>query len=276
MTKDKALKSLIIFNAVSFVLMVAVNAIANILPLNGVTTGAVSDSYPNLFAPAGITFLIWGLIYLLLAVFIIYQLGALKSKKRLRIELIKSIGVYFIISSLANMAWIFAWHYKHISATVIIMVVIFLALAIIYTKINNMELSKRAKVFVRLPFSVYFGWITIALIANITTWLVSVGWSGFGLSPELLTVIVIALGAVISITTILLNKDVAFGLVILWAYLGILIKHISASGFDWQYTGIIIAVIIAMALIISTVIYTFVYKKSQKNTSEKSFDYKSL
>ena len=87
--------------------MVAVNALANLLPIGGNTTGQVSEAYPNLFTPAPVTFAIWGAIYLLLAVFVLYQWeifdgGASSAVVRVDIE------PWFLISCLLNIGWLFS------------------------------------------------------------------------------------------------------------------------------------------------------------------------
>lgn len=236
--------------AVTFILMVVVNALANILPINGIGTGAVSDSYPNLFAPAGITFAIWGVIYLLLAAYTVFQLGLFKKNRSMSDALMNKVGVVFSISSIANTVWIFTWHYRIIALSMVLMIIILVCLAIIVSAIRKETLSTKEKVFVKLPFSVYFGWITVATIANLTTLLVSVGWNGFGLSQTVWAVAIIAIGAVIGIITILRNKDYAYGLVILWAYAGIVIKHVSETGFNSMYPAVMITTIAAMVLVV--------------------------
>ena len=114
-----------ILTVITFIGMLVVNALANILPINGITTGEASDSYPNLFAPAGVTFSIWGLIYLLLFIYVIYQFFV-KSKKTA--EVINKINIYFIISSIANSIWIFLWHHQLLGLSVILMLVILYSL----------------------------------------------------------------------------------------------------------------------------------------------------
>ena len=237
-----------VLNTVAFLIMVTVNALANILPINGVTTGEVSDSYKNLFAPAGITFSIWGLIYLLLALFIVYQLGLLKRFSTPQDNVIKEISMPFIISSLANAAWIFAWHYNQIWITLILMLVILVSLGIVFVRLHKADLSGFEKVFIRLAFSVYFGWITIATIANVTTFLVSVGWNGRAISEPVWTVIILIVGILIGMVTAIKYKDIAYGLVILWAYIGILIKHLSKTGFDGEYPIVITIVVICSVI----------------------------
>lgn len=252
--KENEIKMFRLLNAISFLLMIVVNALANILPINGLQTGEVSDSYPNLFAPAGLTFSIWGVIYLLLAGFVLYQMGVFKGKTGYSLNAVKQIGIYFIISSLANTAWIFSWHYKIIPLSMVLMVIILLSLIFAYTKISKAPLSLKEKVFVRLPFSIYLGWITIATIANFTALLVYLKWDGFGIAQQIWTIIILAAGLVIGVATTLKNSDIAYGLVILWAYTGILIKHSAPDGFAGNYPEVIIAVAISLGIILISII----------------------
>jgi hypothetical protein len=235
----------------TFLIMIAVNAAANIIPIGGKNTGQVSDSYPNLFAPAGLTFSIWGLIYLLLAGYTVYQLGYFqKGKTVIRERLLIKVGVLFSISSVANAIWIFAWHYEILPASMMLIIVILACLILINQILREEDLSATEKVFIRLPFSVYFGWITVATIANATTLLVSTGFDGLGLSEATWAVIMISAGAVIGIATMLKNRDIAYGLVIVWAYAGIIIKHTSAAGFNGRYPQIITAAGACIALFV--------------------------
>lgn len=244
---------------ITFLIMVVVNILANTLPINGITTAEVSDYYSNLFAPTGLTFAIWGLIYLLLGAYSLYQLGLFKKDKK-NDFLLNKVGILFTISSIANSIWIFAWHYDGIIITVIIMIIILFCLINIVSSITKAKLTTRERLFIRVPFSVYFGWITVATIANITTLLVKLGWNGFGLAEATWTVIIIFIGAVIGILTILKNKDFFYGLVIIWAYIGILIKHLSPQGFNGTYTQIITSVIVSIGLIVISEIYILVKK----------------
>lgn len=255
-----ALKSL---TAVTLVIMITLNALANILPINGMGTGQISDLYPNLFAPAGMTFAIWGLIYILLTLFVLYQFGLFQTdKKTFKQELNEKIGILFSISSLANAAWILAWHYRVIPVSMILMLVILVCLILIILEIKKAELSPREKIMIRLPFSVYFGWITVATIANATTLLVSLRWDGFGISEELWTAAIILVGLIIGVATIVRNKDLAYGLVLIWAYGGILLKHTADSGFAGQYSMVIYTVIGAIVVLILTEGYILFSRKT--------------
>lgn len=242
--------------AVTYLGMVTVNALANILPINGIGTGAVSDSYPNLFAPAGLTFSIWGLIYLLLAGHTLFQLGLFRRNRSTgHSAILNRIGILFTISSMANILWIFAWHYRMIPLSMFLMVVILICLILINNQTRKADLKKAEPWLVRLPFSVYLGWITVATIANATTLLVDLDWNGYGLSEATWTVIILLVGIVIGIVTAIRNRDVPYGLVLIWAYSGILLKHVSPGGFDFQYPPVVYTVMACLILVLLAIIY---------------------
>ena len=237
---------------VAYVAMVAVNFLANSLPINNRSTGAISAAYPNLFAPAGLTFSIWGLIYLMLAGYVLYQFVSFGSEGGKKKEgLLKKVNIIFIATSLANISWIFAWHYDFIGLSVLIMAVLLMLLIKIADILRVEKMTSMEKLIVSTPFSVYFGWITVAAIANFTVFLVSIGWDGFGIADFVWTSIILLVGALIGILRVQKDKNIAYGLVLIWAYLGILLKHISAGGFGGQYPSVIATVIICLILFVS-------------------------
>jgi hypothetical protein len=246
-----------ILAGVAYVAMVAVNYLANALPINNRGTGVISDAYPNLFAPAGPAFSIWGLIYLLLAGYTIYQFTKSGQNKE---GLIKKINFLFIATSLANIAWIFVWHYDFIALSVIIMAGLLILLIKIADILRTEQFNSLEKLFIRTPFSIYFGWITVAAIANMTVFLVSLGWNGFGVANFVWTSIILLVGAVIGILRLRKDKNIAYGLVLVWAYSWILFKHLSASGFDGQYPNVIATAIVCLILFIFFV-GRMIYKK---------------
>ncbi len=255
--------SLKIMIVVSFFVMILVNALANLLPINGMDTGAVSDAFPNLFAPAGITFAIWGLIYLLLAGYVLYQTVFTKGAADSAIPRTK-IGILFSASSIANALWIFAWHYQRMPVTLALMLVILICLILINLETRQAKLTKPEAFLIRLPFSVYFGWITVAAIANTTVLLVSLGWKGLGLSETLWTIGVLAVGILIGTSTVINNRDAAYGLVFIWAYIGIIIKHTSPEGFAGKYSAIIGAAVACIVWMLAAEIY-MIFRRKKKS-----------
>lgn len=246
-----------IFAGVAYILMIVVNFLANFLPINNRSTGQISDAYPNLFAPAGLAFSIWGLIYLLLGGYLLYQFIKSNSKKE---GLFNKINPLFLGTSVANILWIFSWHYDFIGLSVVIMAVLLFLLIKIADIIRTEQFTSLEKLFIWAPFSIYFGWITVASIANITVFLVSIGWNGFGLADFVWTSIILVIGAVIGILRMRKDNNYAYGLVLIWAYLGILLKHLSLSGFGGQYPSIIVVLIICLAIFVFFVSRIF-YKK---------------
>jgi hypothetical protein len=259
MNTEKTGLGMKIFVTLSFIAMITLNALANIIPINGVNTGQVSDFYGNLFAPAGITFAIWGLIYLLLLAYTIYQWGGKNG------TLLNKTGMLFSVSSLANAVWILTWHYKLIPLSMILITFILICLIMINRIITGTKLSTTEKIFVGLPFSVYFGWLTVAVIANATTLLVYLKWNGFGIPADIWAVVVILTGMIIGSATMFKNRDIAYGLVLVWAYAGILNKHLSPSGFAGQYKDVITTVSACLAVFACLIIYILISgrKKSQ-------------
>lgn len=239
---------------IAYLVMVGMNALANVLPINGITTGEVSDLYGNLFAPAGITFSIWGLIYLLLGAYCIYQFKYIKNKDK-KWRLLNGINLLFLFTSIINSIWIVFWHYSLIGSTLILMILLLISLILIRLFAREVPVSTSNFLFITLPFSVYFGWVSVATIANVTAYLVKTQWGGFGLSPVIWTVFILITGLAIGALTTIFFKDKAYGLVFIWAYLGITIKHISESGFDFQYPSIVIAAILSMIVLSYVVIF---------------------
>lgn len=234
-----------VFAGVTYIGMIVVNYLANGLPLNNRSTGDISDAYPNIFAPAGPAFSIWGLIYLLLGIYVVYQFV---NKDRKIDILIAKINPFFIATSIANISWIFAWHYDYIGLSVLIMMTLLVLLIKIADIIRVEEFTRIGKFIIRAPFSIYFGWITVASIANITVFLVSIGWDGFGIADFIWMSIILLVGATIGIIRMQKDKNIPYGMVLVWAYSWILFKHISPTGFSGAYPIVIATVAVCIAL----------------------------
>lgn len=201
-------------NLIAFVVMVTMNYLANAIPVNGKTTGELSDLYSNLFTPAGIAFSIWGVIYFLVLVFVVVQLMAENHR------LISAIGWSFVISSALNGLWIIAWHYEQTGLSVLIMLGLLTSLIYINNQLSAMPFS-----ITKLGFGIYLGWICIATIANITAYLVSLGWTGWGIAAQTWTILLIAAGSVITIFTMNRLQNPYMTLAVMWAFAGIIIKR---------------------------------------------------
>lgn len=256
----------------SYVLMVALNAAANIVPINGVGTGAISDSYPNLFAPAGYTFAIWGVIYLMLFVLILYWVTrkpsefattSLQTQGTSVMVQAQTVTWTLVVSSVANALWILAWHYRLIALSLVLMLVILGCLILAMRAVNGLQWPMAKLAWVKPAIGVYFGWITVATIANVTTLLVSIGWDGFGISEATWLMVMLGISAVVAVLTIRWARCGAYGLVVLWAYGGILSKHRSPEGFNGDYPAVI-AVLVAVLVIVGVATVFEMYKTAKR------------
>lgn len=215
----KKIKGHQIITVAATLITITVNALANILPLNGLETGVISDRFEIYFVPAGYVFSIWGLIYLALLVYTIYQALPAQSEN----SVLKKIAPYYWISSLANSVWIFLWHYEVFSLTLIAMVSILVTLILISQVLVDSDGLE--KWLVRLPFSIYLGWISVATIANVSQNLFLYQWEGWGISGPVWAVIMLAVASLLGILKSSLENDTPYTLVLIWAFIGITVSQ---------------------------------------------------
>lgn len=233
-----ASNSLLLANIFALAVVLTVNALANILPINGMNTGQISDLYPSLFTPAGFTFSIWSLLYLLQIGFVVAQFKV-KSK-----PYFKELSLWFLLSCVANISWILVWHYLFTSASVVVMLVLLYSLVRIFLLLQQHTFEDKIEwPFVKLPFLFYLAWICVATIANISTLLTSLAWKGGILSEEIWAIIMIAIAAALGLFISFKYKEPAFLLVLGWAFFGIYSKWIGTEH-DIIASGARVAVIV--------------------------------
>ena len=217
-----------ILNVAALVVVVLVNYLANALPINGVKTADISNKYFNEFAPANLTFSIWAVIYSLIIGVMIWQYVNPNEAKN---KAISQFSTYFIANCLLNAAWLFAWHYEIFVLTIILM------LGILYTlvQLNRIE-SKEfptdlpTKWLLQSGFGVYLGWICIATIANITTFLVSLNFNKLGLTDTFWTGTVIGIGSITAAMLVVRYKNMYIGFAVIWALIGIVLRQNQLHG----------------------------------------------
>lgn len=219
-------KNFQILNAVALVATVVINYLSNTGVFNGETVATISAKYQNLFTPAGYAFSIWGLIYLGLFCFVIY-FGPLTKQTEVKDKVVSSIGWWFVVSCVANALWVIAWLYEYTFLTIPIMVLLFVALFKIVNRIQSEYNTKtlQTTLFLRLPFYIYSGWISVALIADIAAYLKKIHWSGFGISETIWTLIMIIIATLLHLFMIWKQKMPAFALVAVWALIAIAVAN---------------------------------------------------
>jgi hypothetical protein len=208
---------------VSFLAVMVSNIAANALPINGQTTGQISDQFAVYVIPAGYVFAIWFVIYVLLGAFTTWQ--ALPRNREDRV--LRSLGWLPALSGVFNTAWLILWQYEVFALTLPLMLALLGTLIAIHLRLwaHRDALHGTPYWTVRAPWSVYLGWITVATIANVAQTLAWAGFTGFGVEPALLAAGVLGVGVAIAITFVARFRDVAYGLVIVWAYAGVAVKE---------------------------------------------------
>ena len=253
----------IIITWILYVGVIAVNALANILPINGYNTGQISAFYPNAFVPAGFTFSIWGIIYLLLLSYTIgftyYSIQRQQYPKAF--ILIERINTYFLLTCVFNMAWILAWHYLQIELSVLIMLLFLSTLIQLFLKTKSManDLTLTQRFILQTPFIVYLGWISVATIANITALLVAYKWTAFALDPVYWSAAMILIAIVLAMLILRKFKVVEFALVVAWALWGIYNAQGPAAPILAKLTAAGIGILIA------AVLFTLIQKLRKNN-----------
>jgi len=215
-------KALQIGNGLALGSTIFINYLSNTGLMNNTTIGEVSDGYRSLFTPAGYTFAIWGIIYLLLFSFAIYQGRSLLVKVKDDSFVLKT-GWWFIASCLFNSLWIFAWIYEYTGLSCVFIFLLLISLLKIVMN-NRMELDDKPFPiisFVWWPFVIYSGWVTVASIANVSTYLMKIDWNGFGLSDTVWTLIMIAIAISVNLVVTWKRNMREFALVGAWALVGI-------------------------------------------------------
>jgi translocator protein len=222
-------KTLRFINILALLLLLVANSLASATDvIGGQLTAEVSDNNPTLFTPAGYVFSIWSIIYIGLIAFAVYQARSSEGAARIR----ERIGPWFAINAILNVAWLFAWGYELLWLSVLIMLALLASLIVIYERLqigrvaeDAVDAGKAATWCVRVPMSIYTGWISVATIANIAVLLASTGWEGGALGPGFWTVLVLLAGTVLGLLATFLRRDVAYALVVVWAFVGIAVAR---------------------------------------------------
>jgi hypothetical protein len=213
-------RTLVLVNTIALIATIAINYLSNTGFFNGNTMETISDRYENYFTPAGYAFSIWGVIYLGLAAFVVYSWRSLKDHDNHWIE---QIGSWFLVSCIANSLWIVAWLNDQLGLSVVLMIVLFVSLLkiILNCRIGEGGQPLQKLICLHWPFSIYFGWVSVAMIANIAAFLTKLGWDGMGISGINWTIIMVCVAGLVNLAVIWTRRLAAFGLVGVWAVIAI-------------------------------------------------------
>ena len=252
-------KILAIGNFLSVIMVIVINYYSQSRGVNGKTVGELSDEYNNLFTPAGFAFSIWGIIFLMMIIYSVYQLisvfggSAIDSYRRTSVE---KTSFWFILANIGNVSWLFAWLNEWTGASVLVMLTILISLLNIMfrTGLKVGGLLWKDRIFITWPIATYAGWISVAAIANISAWLSKIGWEGGFLSEVQWTIIMISIAVIVNIYVIWKRNTHTFGMVGVWALFAIYARH------QETFTTIATVAIVGAGLIFVLNIYHLIAK----------------
>lgn len=242
-------------NVSAYLVMILVNALANTIRLNGYTTGEVSARYPTLLTPAGFSFSIWSLIYALLLLFVLYQANIIFKDQQKKIGLVVTIGYAFIVSCLANVAWIVTWHYQRFDLNILAMALLLAALIDLYRRIFKYGKASEKillpfKWLVKVPFEIYLSWISVASAVNAAVYLQQSQWGGYGLGEEIWASVLVSFLVALALWFGLKFKTLAFAITIAWGIVGIFYSSTQMNNYQTLQRTCVSALVILILFIV--------------------------
>ena len=232
---------------IAFAAMVVVNWLSVVGKINNISPAEVSAMYPTLVTPKGYTFSIWGIIYLFLFVYVLFQLF---SRELATDGKLSRVSFWFVFSSIMNAGWIFAWHYQQIIIATILMVLLLFGLTRILTLIAGRMSTFGGLISLEIPFGLYAGWITVATVANISVLLVDLGWDGFGIPAFIWLIVTILIATLIAISATRQTMNIAYPAAVIWGYVGIFTRYLPGFSIDVQKEEMWIVLTFVLCLVI--------------------------
>jgi benzodiazapine receptor len=259
---DKLRQFLVVFSIISLIVM---NYLSNTGAFGGRTNANISDKYHTLITPAGYAFSIWGIIFLGLLVFAIFQaLPAQRTNPRFR-----SIGWWVILNAFCNAIWSPLFNNERIGLALIVILVMLFSLVVIEQQLLERRhesllptdpdatlpesAASPAETWIaRIPFSIYFGWLTVATILNVAVYLKATDFSLMGLSEQTWAISILFVGLLVGAVIFNRYRSVAYILVFAWAYVAIAVEQAGNGQLPLVAgAGAIIAVVLAIIGLIS-------------------------
>lgn len=252
----------ILLSWLAWVFMITVNTLANFLPINGYNTGQISAFYPNYFVPAGFTFSIWGVIYLLLFSYNT-TITIFLTRKKLAVhpvqEYIRRVNPFYWMSCLLNGLWILCWHYLQVGLSLLVMFLLLITLIRLFLsgKKGVRQFSLWLQTLLIAPFTLYLGWISVATIANVTALLVKIKWLGGPLEPEIWSAVMITVAIVLALLMLLRFRIAGYPLTIAWALWGIRASQGPGSELLFRISTAGVICLLAVVIIERAITYFF-------------------
>ena len=240
-------------NLALFLLTIGVNALGAFGIINGMSQKEVSDAYPTLITPSPSTFSIWGVIYLLLLISLVYMI--VKNREEKTAKLIDTVSAPFWVASAANMLWIITFSFQWIGISTLLILLLVISLAVLNSRLRAPDgLGQKVNA---LAFGLYNGWLIVATVVNVSAFLVQIKWNGFGLAPDAWAVVILIVALLLSSLIQMRLRNAALTLPLAWAYYGIWQEHQAAGKFAGMYPAIVTATLVIAAAYVLIAVAVF-------------------
>ena len=241
-------------NQALFLLTIGINALGAFGIINGMSQKEVSDAYPTLITPSPSTFSIWGVIYLLLLVSLIWMI--VKNWEEKTASVIEAVSLPFWVASAANILWIVTFSFEWIGISTLLILALVISLAVLNRRLKAPDgIGQKVNA---LAFGLYNGWLIAATVVNVSAFLVQVNWNGFGLNQGTWAVIILIVALLLTLLIQLRLSNAALTLPLAWAYYGIWQEHQAAGKFLGQYPAVSAAALIIAILYVFIAVAVFV------------------
>ena len=262
MQNDKLRQFAVLF---SIITMIVMNYLSNVRAFGGKTNAEISDKYHTLITPAGYAFSIWGVIFLGLLAFGVYQgLGSQRTNPRFR-----AVGWWVVLNALCNAIWSPLFNNERIGIALLVILVMLFSLAIIEqhllarpnvpfiatnpdATLPESSASPTETWLARIPFSIYFGWLTVATILNVAVYLKSTNFDLLGLNEQTWAIAMLIVGLLVGAIVFNRFRSIAYILVFAWAYRAIAVEQADYSSIQIVAgAGVVVATVLVILGLIS-------------------------
>lgn len=195
---------------------IALNYVSQRFPFNGQTNSVVSGKYPTPLTPAGYAFSIWGVIFLSLLVYAVWQLLPAQRRNPLPDAIARPLVLVNVVTGL----WLVVFAYERLGLSVVVMLGILAGLAVVYSRVRHFAARGEAPVWVNIPFGLYLGWISVALTVNATVAL-GTRWQVSEAKGVEFAIILVGIVAGLALNVTKRFRELAYPAAVAWGLAGI-------------------------------------------------------
>jgi hypothetical protein len=270
------IKQLAILNVVTYIFAFITSMLGQTGVVGSYTMAEISMKYESGITPADFTFSIWSVIYLGLFLMVGFHLiqAFRKSENYITNKEISLIGVVFAINQLAISLWIYTWLNDMPGISLALLLIQLFTLYVIDRRLQMLNPKKgKVSLFItQLSLSFYFGWITIATLANFAAWLVSLGWLVSDAVDLYVSYTLLFTAAAVGLVVVYFKHNIFFGLVVIWAIYGIIMKRFAEGDeffYSLIYLGAFCMIIVLLAIIKTVLNYANIKEKPYFNDKKQ-------